>query len=141
MSNPSISYRDFGDAPNDDPNELQSFAKRVRRGQSAFRNNLLKAYGKECAVTGEGPEEVLEAVHIVPHSQSGINELDNGLLIKADLHHLLDDDLLFIDPETKEITLDNKLRPTSYWQLNGVVLRSRIDGTQISDTYLRERFS
>ena len=73
--------------------------------------------------------------------KSGINELDNGLLIKADLHHLLDDKLLSIDPDTKRIKLHNKLRLTSYWQLNGVVLRNRVDGTQISDTYLRERFS
>ena len=51
--------------------------------------------------------------------KSGINELDSGLLIKADLHHLLDDNLLSIDPDTKRIKLHNKLRPPSYWQLNG----------------------
>jgi hypothetical protein len=76
-----ISFRDFGDAPNDDPTELQKFAKRVRRGQKAFRDNLLNAYGSKCSITGEGPEEALEAVHIVPHAESGINELDNGLLM------------------------------------------------------------
>ena len=82
-----ISYREFGDAPNDDLIELQTFVRRVRRGQRAFRDNLLLAYGSECSITGEGPEEVLEEIHIVPHAESGINELDNGLLMRADLHH------------------------------------------------------
>ena len=134
-----ISYRDFGDAPNDDPTELQEFAKRVRRGQKAFRNNLLNAYGSKCSITGEGPEEVLEAVHIVPHAESGINELDNGLLMRADLHYLFDDGLLSIHPATRNIELDNRLQNTSYWQFNGTHLRLRSDGTQISSKYLRQR--
>ena len=134
-----ISYREFGDAPNDDLIELQTFARRVRRGQRAFRDNLLLAYGSECSITGEGPEEVLEAIHIVPHAESGINELDNGLLMRADLHHLFDDGLLSINPDTKNIEIDERLLNTSYWQFNGVRLRLRVDGTQISSNYLRQR--
>ena len=134
-----ISYSGFGDAPNDDPTELQEFAKRVRRGQKAFRNNLLNAYGSKCSITGEGPEEVLEAVHIVPHAESGINELDNGLLMRADLHYLFDDGLLSIHPATRNIELDDRLQNTSYWQFNGAQLRLRSDGTQISSKYLRQR--
>ena len=134
-----ISYREFGDAPNDDLIELQTFARRVRRGQRAFRDNLLLAYGSGCSITGEGPEEVLEAIHIVPHAESGINELDNGLLMRADLHHLFDDGLLSINPDTKNIEIDERLLNTSYWQFNGVRLRLRVDGTQISSNYLRQR--
>ena len=100
-----ISYSDFGDAPNDNPSELQTFSKKVRRGQAEFRSNLLGAYGSKCVITGEGPEEVLEAVHIVPHSVSGINELDNGLLMRADLHHLFDDGLLTINPISKTVEM------------------------------------
>jgi len=134
-----ISFKDFGDAPNDDPTELQKFAKRVRRGQKAFRDNLLNAYGSKCSITGEGPEEALEAVHIVPHAESGINELDNGLLMRADLHHLFDDGLLSINSETRNIELDDRLQNTSYWQFNGTELRLRSNGTQISSKYLRQR--
>ena len=133
------SYREFGDAPNDDPRELQNFAKRVRRGQRAFRDNLLRAYENRCSITGEGPEEVLEAVHIVPHAESGINELDNGLLMRADLHYLFDDGLLSINSETRNIELDDRLQNTSCWQFNGAQLRLRSDGTQISSKYLKER--
>ena len=135
------SYKDFGDAPNDDPTELQNFAKRVRRGQTAFRDNLLRAYGRACAITGEGPEEALEAVHIVPHSESGINELNNGLLLRADPHHLFDDNLLKINPTSLNVGLDDRLRDTSYWQYNGAQLRHRTDGSQISTRYLLVRSS
>jgi len=134
-----IRYRDFGDAPNDDPRELQNFAKRVRRGQKTFRDNLLRAYGSRCSITGEGPEEVLEAVHIVPHSVTGINELDNGLLMRADLHCLFDDGLLLINPRTMDVELDNTLRQTSYWQFNGSKLKVRVHGPQLSGKFLQER--
>jgi hypothetical protein len=133
------SYREFGDAPNDNPTDLQNFARRVRRGQPQFRDNLLRAYGRKCSITGEGPEEVLEAVHIVPHAQSGINELDNGLLMRADLHLLFDDGLLSINPATRNIELDSRLQDTPYWQFNGAQLRLRSDGTQVSSKYLQER--
>jgi predicted restriction endonuclease len=99
----------------------------------------LNAYGSKCSITGEGPEEALEAVHIVPHAESGINELDNGLLMRADLHHLFDDGLLSINSETRNIELDDRLQNTSYWQFNGTELRLRSNGTQISSKYLRQR--
>ena len=72
---------------------------------------------------------------------SGINELDNGLLMRADLHHLFDDGLLSINPVTKGIELDHRLQNTSYWQFNGGQLRTRSDGTQISSKYLEERIT
>ena len=80
-----------------------------------------------------------EGVHIVPHAESGINELDNGLLMRADLHHLFDDGLLSIDSETRNIELDDRLQNTSYWQFNRTQLRLRSNGTQISSKYLRQR--
>ena len=70
---------------------------------------------------------------------SGINELDNGLLMRADLHHLFDDGLLLINPETRNVELDDRLQNTSYWQFNGTELRLRSNGTQISNKYLRQR--
>ena len=133
-------YKDFGDAPNDDLDDLKMFAARVRKGQPAFRKNLLAAYGERCVVTGFGPKQVLEAVHILSHADSGINELDNGLLMRADLHHLLDANLLRISPETLEIVVDLKLKNTEYWNLNGNTLRSREDGTNLDSRYLKMRW-
>ena len=137
---PRASYQDFGDAPNDDPEELQQFAARVRRGQPAFRRNLLSAYGQRCALTGHGPSKVLEAVHIVPHAESGINELDNGLLMRADLHSLFDANLIHIEPHSMQISLDDSLHDTPYGLLHGQKVRQRVDGTQIGSMYLKQRW-
>ena len=133
-------YQDFGEAPNDDPDELQVFAARVRRGQAALRKNLIAAYGGLCAITGHGPEQVLEAVHIVGYAISGINKTDNGLLLRADLHSLFDAGLLRIDPGNRTVVLDPKLSHTPYWELNGKTLRLRADGSQISEEYLAMRW-
>ncbi|MBD85884.1 MAG: hypothetical protein CL743_05135, partial [Chloroflexi bacterium] len=106
-------YNNFGNAPQDDPVERQNRAIRERRGQPQFRDNLLRAYGGKCSITGEGPEEVLEAVHIVPHAEFGPYELDNGLLMRADIHCLFDEKLLSINPATRSIELVSRLQNTS----------------------------
>ncbi len=133
-------YADFGDAPDDDPNELQAFARRVRRGQRKFRDNLLALYDNVCAVSGTGPTEVLEAVHIEPHAISGLNTSSNGLLLRADLHALFDDGLLRIHPDTFVIHLSDRLRDTEYWQYEGVVLRVRVDGSNPGRKHIRARW-
>ncbi|HEY0015492.1 MAG TPA: HNH endonuclease [Longimicrobium sp.] len=133
-------YQDFGEAPDDDPARLARFARRVRRGQPKFRKNLLTLYGGRCAVSGWGPESVLEAAHIRLHAHSGLNRSENGILLRADLHGLFDDGLLKIDPDTLTVVLDPSLRDTPYWPLNGAALRPRRDGSHPSREYLRQRW-
>jgi hypothetical protein len=133
-------YRDFGEAPDDDPARLAQFARRVRRGQPRFRKNLLKLYGGRCAVSGWGPESVLEAAHILLHADSGLNHTDNGILLRADLHSLFDDGLLKIDPSTFTVVLDLSLADTPYWILHGATLRPRMDSSEPSREYLRRRW-
>lgn len=132
-------YQDFGYAPDDDPDELRLFAARVRKGQPAFRKSLLAAYGYRCAISGTGPAEVLEAAHIVSHADSGINALDNGILIRADLHHLFDARLLDIEPNSFTIAISPVLEKTDYGALAGVKVRPREDGTYPDKKYLLER--
>lgn len=114
---------------------------RVRRGQPKFRANLLRAYEGRCCISGHGPEEVLEAVHILPHAKSGLNELDNGLLLRSDLHVLFDEVLLEIHPETLVVTIDSTLEGTPYWKWNGKTLADRVDGGRPKKKYLQEAFS
>lgn len=133
-------YTDFGDAPNDDPTELQKFAAHVRRGQPKFRENLLKAYDGKCSISDHGPKEVLEAVHIAPHARTGINELDNGLLLRCDLHSLFDADLLRIDPNDLSIAIDGSLKDTPYWEFHGKTIRTKVDGRYIGAKYLKQRW-
>lgn len=63
---------------------------RVRRGQPAFRNRLLTAYQRCCAVTGSSTEEVLEAAHIQPYRGEHTHIVQNGLLLRSDIHTLFD---------------------------------------------------
>ena len=86
------------------------------------------------------PAEVLEAVHLIPHAESGINEIDNGLLIRGDLHSLFDANLLPINPDILTIVIDDKLSKTPYWELSGKTIFRRADGTQISSKYLKQRW-
>jgi len=94
----------------------------ARRGQGKFRQGLLTAYGGRCCVTGCSVEGLLEAAHITPHNGISTNVLDNGLLLRADLHTLLDLGLMRIDPETMKV----ELHPTvvvdaNYAKFQGVV--------------------
>jgi putative restriction endonuclease len=63
---------------------------RTRLGQGAFRVLVTDAYGRRCAVTGERTLPVLQAAHIKPYTESGPHRVDNGLLLRADLHILFD---------------------------------------------------
>lgn len=94
----------------------------IRRGQAAFRRQLLEAYGC-CAMTGCTVEAALEAAHIVPYQGPGTNHPSNGLLLRADLHTLFDLGALAIDPDTLEILVASQLDGTEYEMLRGQILR------------------
>ncbi|MFC2031494.1 HNH endonuclease [Chloroflexota bacterium] len=66
------------------------FLARARLGQGAFRVLVTDAYHRRCAVTGERTLPVLQAAHIKPYGESGPHRVDNGLLLRADLHILLE---------------------------------------------------
>jgi putative restriction endonuclease len=63
---------------------------RPRLGQGAFRVAVTDAYRRACAVTGEHSLPVLEAAHIRPYALEGPHEVNNGLLLRSDLHRLFD---------------------------------------------------
>jgi predicted restriction endonuclease len=111
-----------------------------RRGQKSFRDKLLTAYGGRCAVTGDGPLDVLEAAHIEPYATSGLNHHTNGLLLRADIHTLFDLDLIRINPDTLRVETTAGLNGTSYSSLAGTELRKRLDGQAPNDDLLRKRY-
>lgn len=68
-----------------------------RLGQRAFQGVVLNAYGFRCAVTGDKIRPVLQAAHIRPLPQGGEHRLDNGLLLRSDVHTLFDRGYLGVD--------------------------------------------
>ena len=81
-----------------------------RLGQGTFRTRVTDAYGRRCAVTGERTLPVLEAAHIKPYAQQGPNRVDNGLLLRSDLHRLFDRGLVTIEPERLTFQVSERIR-------------------------------
>jgi putative restriction endonuclease len=68
-----------------------------RLGQQSFKAVVLDAYHGHCAITGNKIRPVLQAAHIRPVSDGGENRLDNGLLLRSDVHTMFDRGYLAID--------------------------------------------
>ena len=109
-----------------DARQRQLRAVAVRRGQRKFREQLLNAYGCQCAITGCTAIEVLEAAHIVPYRGEDTNRTDNGLLLRADIHTLFDLGLIWID-QTYCVHIAAALRDTEYETLDGRALNLPAD--------------
>jgi hypothetical protein len=112
-----------------DPDDIEDAREHVartiaqRRGQRAFRDVLLAAYGGQCAISGCAVVDVLEAAHIIPYRGAATNVVSNGILLRADLHTLFDCGLIAIDPEKMTIVISSSLRNSGYRQLDGRSLR------------------
>ncbi|MBE1486766.1 HNH endonuclease [Plantactinospora soyae] len=92
----------------------------LRQGQVSFRRRLIEAYGGRCAITGCDVEAVLQAAHISRYDGAATNQVNNGLLLRADLHNLFDRGLLWID-DSYQIRLAETA--THYAELAGRRLR------------------
>jgi hypothetical protein len=119
-----------------DPTGLQDGRTRVlrevvqRRGQRKFRDDLLKAYGGRCAVTGCPVVPLLEAAHITPYLGPDTNAITNGILLRADIHTLWDLGLLAVDPNTGEVWLSPEVDDPTYQMLAGQPLKHPLHPAQ-----------
>lgn len=78
-------------------------AIKARRGQRSFRRALIRRYGESCMISGCQLLDIVEAAHIWPYRGEHTNNVQNGLLLRSDLHTLFDLDLLGITAETLTI--------------------------------------
>ena len=117
------------DAEPFDPSNIKDARKRnskmiaQRRGQPAFRNALLDAYDRKCAITGCEVVEVLEAAHIYPYQGPDTSKVVNGLLLRADVHTLFDSGLIAIDAMNMTVLVHPSLQGSEYWTLHRKKLR------------------
>jgi putative restriction endonuclease len=70
-----------------------------RLGQGSFRIMVTDAYQRRCAVTQERTLPALEAIHIKPYGVSGPHRVDNGILLRSDIHKLFDTGYVTITPD------------------------------------------
>jgi putative restriction endonuclease len=99
-----------------------------RLGQGLFRVEVIEAYSRRCAITGERTLPVLEAGHIKPYSLVQRHDVSNGLLLRSDLHRLFDGGYLTIDPSDRRVVVSDRIKEEfqngkEYYNLEGRVLR------------------
>lgn len=100
---------------------------RPRLGQGGFRLLVTDAYQRRCAVTGERTLPALEAAHIRPYSLHGEHRVENGLLLRRDLHALFDDGYITVTPD-RAVRVSRRIREEyengrDYYALDGSSLR------------------
>lgn len=72
---------------------------RQRLGQGTFRVLVTDTYERRCAITRERTLPTLEAAHILPVGEGGRHRVDNGLLLRSDVHRLFDAGYVTITPD------------------------------------------
>lgn len=100
---------------------------RPRLGQGTFRVSVTDAYGRSCAVTEEHSLPALEAAHIRSYASDGPHAVENGILLRADLHRLFDKGYLTVTPDFR-LEVSERLRADysngrSYYPLHGCRVR------------------
>jgi len=100
---------------------------RQRLGQGTFRVLVTDAYRGACAVTSEHSLPVLEAAHIRPYSSGGEHRLNNGILLRTDIHRLFDHGYVTITPDLR-FRVSPRLREEwsngrTYYELEGRPVR------------------
>lgn len=83
----------------DSPRYGAEVTVRPRLGQGLFSLAVRDAYDGACAVTHEHSHPVLEAAHIKPYALGGLHRVDNGLLLRRDLHRLFDRGYVTVSPD------------------------------------------
>ena len=71
-----------------------------RLGQQAFKAVVADTYQWRCAITGSKIRPALQAAHILPVKPTlgGEHRLDNGLLLRSDVHVMFDHGYVGVDP-------------------------------------------
>lgn len=100
-------------------------ARTIRRErQDIFRAAVYAAYDGRCAVSGTDVADVLQAAHIDDYRGMKSQIVNNGILLRADLHLLYDANLMGIQPVTYSIMLADDARVEPYESmLRGAKLR------------------
>ena len=98
-----------------------------RLGQGSFRVMVTDAYERRCALTSERTLPALDAAHIMQFSEQGGNTVSNGILLRRDLHALLDRGYLTITP-SMIVEVSGRIREEfengkDYYRLQGSTIR------------------
>ena len=77
-------------------------------------------------MTGCDFTDALEAAHIHPYVGQASNVVNNGLLLRADVHTLFDLYLVAVNPDSLKIAVAPALRQSTYGELDGSAMKSPV---------------
>ena len=103
----------------DDRRRIAAYRRVQREQQDKFRKYVLDAYAGSCAITETNVSEVLQAAHIKPYRGKHSQIVNNGILLRADMHLLFDAHLLSVEPETMRVHLSQRLGNSNYRGFGG----------------------
>lgn len=119
------------DVTDHDLRQRQVVTVAVRRGQSKFRAELLKAYKGRCCVSGCDLTDALEAAHISPYRGPHSNHPQNGLLLRADIHTLFDLGLISVDETNRLVVAQSVSNSSAYQELSGTLLAKPCEASDL----------
>ena len=104
---------------------------KIMRQQQQFRQDLIAlgiANGQKpkCELTGETEQSALEAAHIVAVKNDGNEVVQNGLLLRADIHRLYDAGAFTINIKGEVSIISDQLSTTYRKLLSGKVLSPEV---------------
>lgn len=123
VTDSALAEGDFDAKDERDARDRMMRAVAVRRGQPEFRALLIEVYDGHCAFTDCDAEQALEAAHISAYRGTHTNHVQNGLLLRADMHTLFDRGLVGVNPDKLRILLSPALNRTSYASLLDAPIR------------------
>ncbi|PGH59230.1 hypothetical protein CRT60_00935 [Azospirillum palustre] len=110
-----------------------------RPAQERFRNTMLNHYQHTCAVTGAMTRATLEAAHIQVLDGHDDNAPDNGVLLRSDVHRLLDRHLITLSSDGQTIEVSPFLTDPHYAFLAGAPVSRPFIGRPPSLEKIAER--
>ncbi|HBQ5934013.1 TPA: HNH endonuclease, partial [Klebsiella pneumoniae subsp. pneumoniae] len=87
----------------------------LRPKQAEFRRKLMEAYSGKCLLSNASVSEVLQACHIIPVKNSGNDSVENGFILRSDLHLLYDSGHIKIH-EDGTVTLSDYLKKDTFYR-------------------------
>lgn len=93
--------------------------KRKRLNQKEFREEIVKKFNGKCVVSDETCIDELTASHIIPVSENENYDVDNGLLLRENIHKTFDKFKWSINPNTLLIEIKKNINVGSIRDYEG----------------------
>lgn len=114
-----------------------------RPGQTKFSELIRRNYGGKCAITGCKTAAALQAAHVKTIDGADSNACGNGILLRSDIHALLDAFQITFKVDGTRLEVSRYLKDKTYNFLDGAKVRKPVLGAPLSPQSIndhRKRF-